>query len=117
MIQYNWWDIYGSLLLMSVLPVFLLLAAGGVAYWRLRRQNAFMDHQQGVSARIANQNASYHDMLAEQYRNSQERGERALAQSAEALRLHAAALEQLTLMNQTLNRVAHTIRGRSNDSQ
>ena len=31
--QYAWWNIYGSLLLMSVLPVFLLLAAGGVAYW------------------------------------------------------------------------------------
>jgi hypothetical protein len=33
--QYAWWDIYGSLLLMSVVPVFLLLATGGVAYWRL----------------------------------------------------------------------------------
>jgi hypothetical protein len=76
--QYAWWDIYGSLLLMSAVPVFLLLVAGGVAYWRLRRQNAFMDHQQGVSARIANQNQSYYDMLAEQYRANQERGERAL---------------------------------------
>ncbi len=114
--QYAWWDLYGSLLLMSAAPLALLLAAAGVAYWRLRRQNAFMDDQQGVSARIANQNASYYDMLKEQYRRNEERGERALAQSVEAVRLHAAALEQLTLMNQTLSRLAHGIERRSSDS-
>jgi hypothetical protein len=46
------------------------------------------------------------DLIAKQYAENNRRADEALAQSAEALRLHAASLEQLTAMNATLAQLA-----------
>ena len=48
-------------------------------------------------------------MISTQCREVDERSDRALAQSAEALRLRAGALEQLTAMNKTLAQVAQRL--------
>ena len=99
----------GAMLLLSFVPLLVLLPVSYAGWQRWRRQAAFMDHQQQIGDRIADRNQSYQDMISAQYREVNERSDHALAQSAEALRLHAAALEQMMAMNKTLERIAQGI--------
>jgi hypothetical protein len=72
----------------------------------MKKQSDFLDHQKDVSAKALEQNKAFENMIARQYREANERTDRALAQSDEAIRLHTAALDQLAQINTTLERVA-----------
>lgn len=93
----------------------LILAVFALVYfWRygstgatyIKKQSDYLDHQKSVNYKVVAQNKAFEDMIARQYSETNERSDRALAQSDEALRLHSAALDQLTRMNETLARVA-----------
>jgi hypothetical protein len=72
----------------------------------LSKQTAYLDHQKSANDQALAQNKAMEDLIAKQYAENNRRADEALAQSAEALRLHAASLEQLTAMNATLAQLA-----------
>jgi hypothetical protein len=72
----------------------------------LSKQTAYLDHQKSANDQALAQNKAMEEMIAKQYAENNRRADEALAQSAEALWLHAASLEQLTAMNATLARIA-----------
>ena len=88
-----------------------------VYFWRqrnvgsryLKKQSDYLDHQKVVNEKALLQNKTFEEMTANQYRENNDRTDRALAQSDEAIRLHAASLEQLASMNQALTRLAHIL--------
>ncbi len=106
-----WW--------IDVLTLSPLMVAAVVALvlWRqartskgyVQRQFDYLDHQKGVSDRVLDQNKSFEEMIANQYAATNVRTDRALAQSEEAIRLHEAALKQLTAINETLLSLARTL--------
>lgn len=110
-IEMPWW--FDALTLMPLLIVGLAV----IVIWRqnrsgqgyLKKQADYLDHQKDINVRALDQSKTFEDMIAHQYEQANGRTDQALAQSAEALRLHAAALEQLTAMNATLSRLARTI--------
>ncbi|MGQ0457403.1 MAG: hypothetical protein ACT4OU_10110 [Hyphomicrobium sp.] len=106
-----WW-----LDVITFLPLIVGLAL--VVYiWRhakkgwgfMEKQTEYLDHQRALNTKVVDQNKEFEDLVANQYRETNARADRALAQSDEALKLHAAALDQLTRMNETLARVAMTL--------
>jgi hypothetical protein len=72
----------------------------------LSKQTAYLDHQKSANDQALAQNKAMEDLIAKQYAENNRRADKALAQSAEALRLHAASLDQLTAMNATLAQLA-----------
>ena len=72
----------------------------------LKKQSDYLDHQRNIGDRVVEQNKAFEDMIAKQYIETNERTDKALTQSNEAIRLHAASLEQLTSMNNALSRLA-----------
>ena len=90
-----------------VLVYFLRNANTGMGY--LKKQSDFLDHQRTVSSKAIEQNQSIEDMIAKQYAETNARADRAISQSGEAIRLHAAALEQLGRMNATMSKLAALI--------
>lgn len=72
----------------------------------LSKQTAYLDHQKSANDQALAQQKAMEDLIAQQYAESNRRADAALAQSAEALRLHAASLEQLTALNATLAQLA-----------
>ena len=72
----------------------------------LKKQSDYLDHQRNIGDRVVEQNKAFEDMIAKQYIETNERTDKALTQSDEAIRLHAASLEQLTSMNNALSRLA-----------
>lgn len=72
----------------------------------LSKQTAYLDHQKSANDQALAQNKAMEDLIAKQYAENNRRSDEALAQSAEALRLHAASLDQLTAMNATLAQLA-----------
>jgi|LNFM01.1.fsa_nt_gb hypothetical protein len=72
----------------------------------LSKQTAYLDHQKSANDQALAQNKAMEDLIAKQYAENNRRADEALAQSAEALRLHAASLDQLTAMNATLAQLA-----------
>ena len=100
----------------TMLPVLAGLAL--VVYiWRhakkgwgfMEKQSEYLDHQRALNTKVVDQNKEFEEIVANQYRETNVRADKALAQSAEALKLHAAALEQLQRMNDTLARVARKV--------
>lgn len=72
----------------------------------LSKQAVYLDHQKSANDQALVQHKAMEDLIAKQYAENNRRADEALAQSAEALRLHAASLEQLTAMNATLAQLA-----------
>jgi hypothetical protein len=70
----------------------------------LSKQVAYLDHQTSTNDQALAQHKAMEEMIARQYAEANRRADEALAQSAEALRLQAAALEQLKSMNAALSR-------------
>jgi hypothetical protein len=100
----------------TLLPLLVGLAL--VVYiWRhakkgwgfMEKQSEYLDHQRALTTKAVDQNKAFEDLVANQYRETNARADRALAQSDEALKLHAAALEQLTRMNEALAGVARKL--------
>lgn len=83
----------------------------------MKRHVDFLNDQKDFSIKTLEQNRTFEEMIAKQYSEANERADRALAQSEEAIRLHAAALEQLARMNDTLTRVAGKLAGPAGGSQ
>lgn len=91
-----------------------------IYFWRhgqsgqsfLKKQSDYLDHQRQATDRALDQNRSLEDMIASQYRETNARADRALTQSDEAIRLHAAALSQLSEMNNKLARLVASIERR-----
>jgi hypothetical protein len=107
-----WFDV------LTFMPVVIGVLVIGYLWWQaasgtsfLKKQTAFLDHQKGVSDKALAQNRTFEDMIARQYAETNSRSDRALSQSEEAIRLHAAALEQLSSMNETLRRLAELVEG------
>lgn len=75
----------------------------------MEKQSEYLDHQRALNTKVVDQNKEFEDLVANQYRETNARADRALSQSDEALKLHAAALEQLTRMNETLAGVARQL--------
>jgi hypothetical protein len=107
-LAFPWWmDVLAwSPFLIGVAFVFLMWRKAYSSTGYISQQTAFLDHQKVASERVIQQNKAFEDLIARQYAETNRRTDDALAQSAEALRLHAAALEQLVSMNATLARVA-----------
>lgn len=102
-----WFDLLTFAPMLIVLLVTLWFWRQGYTGFRhLKKQWDFLDHQKNATAKTLEQNKTFEEMIAKQYAESNERADRALAQSDDAIRLHAAALEQLARMNDTLARVA-----------
>ncbi|MGQ0673734.1 MAG: hypothetical protein ACT4N2_12775 [Hyphomicrobium sp.] len=102
-----WFDLLTFAPILIVLAVSIYFLRHG--FWGLgfiRKQSDYLDHQKSVNERALQQNKSIEDLIAQQYRETNERDDRALSMSEEAIRLHAAALEQLASMNRTLARLA-----------
>lgn len=72
----------------------------------LSKQSTYLDHQKAANDQALAQQKAMEDLIAQQYTENNRRADVALAQSAEALRLHAASLEQLTALNATLAQLA-----------
>jgi hypothetical protein len=107
-----WFDV------LTFMPVVIGVLVIGYLWWQaasgtsfLKKQTDFLDHQKGVSGKALAQNRTFEDMIARQYAQTFSRSDRALSQSEEAIRLHAAALEQLSNMNETLRRLAELVEG------
>ncbi len=77
-------------------------SAGGL----LSKQAAYLDHQKEANNQALAQQKSIEDLIAKQYEENNRRADEALMQSAEALRLHREAVEQLRAMNAMLAQVA-----------
>lgn len=107
-ITFPWW---ADLLAFSPILLCLLFLAW---YWRqakssagfLKKQTDYLDHQRSVNERGLEQSKSFEELISRQYAETNSRSDQALAQSAEAIRLHAAALAQLTAMNEALSKLA-----------
>ena len=95
------------LLMLFVFAYFWHYSSAGRKY--VAKQSDYLDHQRDVGDKIVLQNKTYEEMIAKQYQDNNERSDRALSQSEEALRLHAASLEQLAAMNQTMARLAEIL--------
>lgn len=108
-----WWlDIISLLpLLLAIVFVLVLWRQNRSGHGFLRKQSDYLDHQRDVSERVLDQNRAFEAMIAKQYGETNTRTDRALAQSDEAIRLHAAALAELAAMNTTLTRVAALLEG------
>lgn len=108
-----WWlDLVPLLpLLLAVVLVVVLWRQARSGQGFMRKQSDYLDHQRDVSERALDQTKAFEDMIASQYNETNARTDRALAQSDEALRLHAAALAELAAMNATLTRVAELLEG------
>ncbi|MFN0219444.1 MAG: hypothetical protein ACKVP4_11590 [Hyphomicrobium sp.] len=109
-----WW-----LDVITLMPLMVGLAL--VVYiWRhakkgagfMEKQSDYLDHQKALNTQVVQQNREFEDLVARQYRESNERADRALAQSDDALKLHAAALDQLTRMNESIGRLAMKLESR-----
>jgi hypothetical protein len=113
-----WW-----LDLISLMPI-IIAVLFVIYFWRfglsgtgfmkkqsdyLEHQKSYLDHQRTVNERSLDQNKQYEEMIVRQYAETNARSDRALAQSDEAIRLHAAALDQLSSMNETLTRLARIL--------
>ncbi len=72
----------------------------------ISKQSTFLDHQQATTDQALAQQKSIEDLIAKQYEENNRRADQALAMSAEALRLHQAAVEELRAMNAMLAQVA-----------
>lgn len=77
-----------------------------------RKQSDYLDHQRTVNERALEQNKTFEDMIARQHAETNARTDRALAQSEEAVRLHAAAIEELAAMNAKLERLVGALDGK-----
>ncbi len=77
-------------------------SAGGL----LSKQAAYLDYQKEANNQALAQQKSIEDLIAKQYEENNRRADEALMQSAEALRLHREAVEQLRAMNAMLAQVA-----------
>lgn len=103
----GWFDVLlftPFLLALLLLAYFWRQGATGVGY--IRKQSDYLDHQRTINERALEQNKAIEEMIARQYDETNARADRALAQADEAIRLQAAALEQLLAMNETLSRLA-----------
>lgn len=98
-------------------PVFFFLLAGsllflGVGYWQpvarryAKKQSDYLDHQRDINEKALAQNRAMEELIAKQYADSNARSDQALLQSAEAVRLHAEAVEQLRELNASISRLA-----------
>lgn len=101
-----------------VLVILLVYLIGGglvlsLRWKAVRRQFSYMDRQTEIGSTAVEQNKAFSDIVANQYRESNERTERALAQAQEALKVNTAALEQLTQMNATLKHLAGQLEDKS----
>lgn len=109
-----WW--------LDVLTMAPILIMALITYWFWRqsysglsfvmKQSDFLDHQKDASTKTLEQNKVFEEMTARQYQENNDRADRALAQSEEALRLHAASLEQLSSMNKALLQLTETLQSR-----
>ncbi len=70
----------------------------------LSKQAVYLDHQKSANEQALAQNKAMEELVAKQYAETNRRADEALAHSAEALRLHAATLEQLKAINAALSR-------------
>lgn len=107
-----WWLMLDAMLIPSLMFVLILGVywTWGRINWRfIRKQSDHLDHQRDVSERALDQSKAFEDMIARHYADSNARSDQALAQSADAMRLHAAALEQLVALNAKLERIAASI--------
>ena len=71
----------------------------------IKKQTDYLDHQQAVNEKALEQNKAMEDLIAKQYADTNARSDKALEQSAESLRLHSEALEQLKGMNEAIARL------------
>ena len=108
-----------ALLEALLLPLLLGGLVIGVYFFSLRhgmrftrKQADYLDHQRTVNERALEQNKTFEDMIARQHAETNMRADRALAQSEEAVRLHAAALEELATMNAKLERLVGALDGK-----
>jgi hypothetical protein len=70
----------------------------------LSKQAVYLDHQKSANEQALAQHKAMEELIAKQYQENNRRADEALAHSAEALRLHAATLEQLKAINAALSR-------------
>ena len=108
--DFSWWNLMLDPAFVTMLVFAVLLMS--LARWSplgrkyIKKQSDYLDHQRSIGDRVVEQNKAFEDMIAQQYVETNERTDKALAQSDEAIRLHASSLEQLTSMNQALTRLA-----------
>ena len=110
-ITFPWWIdaiIYAPVLIALLVVIYLTrqaLTGSGL----VKKQSAFLDHQRSMNEQALDQSKTFEEMIAKQYQEANSRTDQALAQSSEAIRLHAAALEQLAAMNLTLARIGRML--------
>lgn len=73
---------------------------------KIQVERNYMQQLVEFNSTALEQSKNFETMVAKQYRETNERSERALTHAVEALKLQAAALEQLTAMNRTLRLIA-----------
>ena len=108
-----------ALLEAMLMPLLLGGLMIGVYFYSLRhglrytrKQSDYLDHQRTVNERALEQNKTFEDMIARQHAETNTRADRALAQSEEAVRLYAAALDELAAMNAKLERLVGALDGK-----
>jgi hypothetical protein len=108
--DFSWWSLMldPTFVTILVFAVFLMALSRWSPLGRkyIKKQSDYLDHQRSIGDRVVEQNKAFEDMIAKQYVETNERTDKALAQSDEAIRLHAASLEHLASMNQALTRLA-----------
>jgi hypothetical protein len=111
--EQTWW----SMLLDPMLWLPFVIVA--IAFWLTTRSGPFkrqyeffnhqrnhLDHQRAVNEKALQQTEAFERLIAEQYRETNSRADRALALSERAIELHTAALAELASLNATLARMA-----------
>lgn len=110
-IAFPWWVdaiIYAPVLI-AVLVIVYMTRQTLTGSDLFKKQSAFLDHQRSMNEQTLDQSKTFEAMIAKQYAEANSRTDQALAQSSEAIRLHAAALDQLAAMNQTLARIGRML--------
>lgn len=102
-------NVYFWLPLLIVFGMYLLMHWSPVRRRMVRKQSDFLDFQRKANEQALEQNKTFEDMIRDQYAATNSRDDQALVRAEEALRLHAAGLEQLVAMNQALARIAQRL--------
>lgn len=94
-----------TLFMTTVVPFMLIFGAAMMMRRGLAgRQLAYLDHQKGVSTDLVVRSSAFQDAIAKQHEVLNERAERTVAQTAEALQLQSAAIEENKVFRASMER-------------